>query len=172
MNPISVPATPAPPNAAEYSATALYTLPQFSLQSFLATFGVPAPKFDPTRPIQTWFDTTPLGAFMPYAYVAIALDANGNPQETPQLIPGNWAGSVNLPAQSDVVPGATPSLPPPVRALLPNEQLFMNPDGGGPGVAAPWILRTDLQGTLPATYTQSDKAIIARMGAYLASLGK
>ena len=103
--------------------------------------------------------------------MAITLDANGNPVMTPQVIPGVWALTPNIPTQTDVVPGATPSLAPPVRGLLANEQLFMNPDGGGPGVAAPWILRTDLQGSLAATYTQSDKAIIGRLGDYLTKLG-
>lgn len=172
MNPTSVPVIPPQPNQAEYPASDLQTLASFpSTQAYEATFGVLPPKYDSARPIQSWFDTTPQSLFSPYPYVTIALDPNGNPVETPQVIPGVWAVTPNIPTQTDTVPAATPSLAPPVRGLLPNERLFVNQDGGGPGVATPWILRTDLQGTLPAQYTQSDKAIIARLGAYLAKEG-
>ena len=169
MNPTSVPVIPSQPNVVEYPATELNTLQQYpNPQAYTQAFGTPPPAWDSSRDVQYWFDSsasTALGAA--YQYQALGADANGNPTIVPMIIPALWALTPNIPgitnAQNNV-----PVQPGPVRALLPNEQLFMNDLAG---IETPYVLRTDLQTTLPAQYTQGDKAIIVRLGAYLDKQG-
>lgn len=165
MNPTSVPVIPAQPNLAEYPATDLNTLPQFpNPQADEQAFGVPPPVWDNSREVQYWFDSSaPAGIGAAYTYQALGTDANGDPAIVPVIVPAVWARTPNIPGITNAE-NAVPVQPIPVRALLPNEQLFMN---DLVGIQIPYVLRTDLQGTLPAQYTQSDKAIIARLGAFL-----
>lgn len=169
MNPTSVPVIPQQPDQAEYPATELQTLQTFTYESYLTAAGA-APPWDATRPEQYWFDSSaPSGVGALYQYSALLADANGNPLIGPQIIPALWALTPNIPPSQSK--DTNPIQPVPVRPLLANEQLFLNPDGDGPGIPAVFVLRTDLQGTLPAQYTQSDKAILARLGAYLTKQG-
>ena len=168
MNPTSVPVIPAQPNLAQYPATVLNTLQQYpNPQAYEQAFGVPPPAWDNSRDVQYWFDSsasTGIGAA--YEYQALGTGASGDPAVVSMIIPALWARTPNIPGITNAENNA-PVQPIPVRALLPNEQLFMNDLAG---IQTPYVLRTDLQGTLPAQYTQSDKAIIARLGAYLAKL--
>ncbi len=169
MSLASVPVIPQQPVQAEYSATALQTLQTFTYESYRSAAGVP-PPWDATRPEQFWFDSTASTAVGSiYQYSAVLTDANGNPIIGPQMIPAVWALTPNIP-QPQMTP-STSILPVPVRALLANEQLFLNPDAAGPGVGGPWVLNTSMEGTLAATYTQSDKTILARLGDYLTKQG-
>ncbi len=165
----SIPVIPAQPDQAEYPASELQTLAVFTYESYLTSAGAASP-WDPTRPEQYWFDSSAdaaVGAI--YQYSALLSDASGNPVIGPQIIPAVWALTPNIPPPQSK--DTNPIQPVPVRPLLPNEQLYVSPDGGGPGISEVYVLRTDLQGTLPAQYTESDKAIIVRLGAYLEKLG-
>lgn len=171
MSLTNVPTIPQQPSQAEYPATDLQTLQTFTYESYSAAAGVP-PPWDATRPEQYWFDSSASAApGSVYAYSAVVIDANGDPIVGPQMIPALWALTPNIPPPQVTDAPGTAILPVPVRALLANEQLFINPDAAGPGIGGPWVLNTSLQGTLAATYTQGDKAILARLGAYLSKQG-
>ena len=58
MTPTSVPVVPAQPVQANYSAAQLGLFQTFTRDSYLATFGVQAPVWDPTRVDKYWFDST------------------------------------------------------------------------------------------------------------------
>jgi hypothetical protein len=169
MNPMSVPVIPAQPDLPEYPATDLNTFQQYpNPQAYEQAFGVPPPAWDTSRDVQYWFDSSaPTAVGAAYEYQALGTDSNGDPAVVAMLVPALWARTPNIPGITNAE-NNVPVQPIPVRALLPNEQLFLNDLAG---IQTPYVLRTDLQGALPAQYTQSDKAIIARLGAYLTKQG-
>ena len=79
--PTSQPITPSQPALAEYPASELETLVEYpTAQAYLAKFGELPPKFDHSRPIQSWFDETPTppNTFV-YEFFGIKIDSASNP---------------------------------------------------------------------------------------------
>lgn len=58
--PESLPKVPARPDAAtHYGVQELYLFPRLTRAIFRATYGEPAPQYNPSRRIKRWFDTSP-----------------------------------------------------------------------------------------------------------------
>jgi hypothetical protein len=56
--PISQPVVAVQPNQQYYGTQELSLFKTFSRDTYLATFGVQAPAYDPSRLIKSWFDST------------------------------------------------------------------------------------------------------------------
>lgn len=179
---VSIPVNPVQPAAPQYPATVLKTVPEFTLQSYQTTFGVSAPKFDNTRPIQAWGDTSVLDPNnFTYQFQFIGADANGNPILQTKTILAAWVANVNLPAETDTVPQNYPTLPTPVRPLITGasaETLFVSPDAAGPGISEVMVSRADQVSASTVGFTNvmaNQLAMLAalapRLAAYLSKQG-
>jgi hypothetical protein len=98
---MSAPVIPAQPNMLAYGISELGLFASHTRDSYLATFGVQAPAWDPTRVRKTWFDTT-VDASDPSnvaVYRIIARDASGNWGLKQMVMPASEAATVNLPGE-------------------------------------------------------------------------
>lgn len=98
-NPISQPVVPPQPNEESYGAQALALFKTFTRATYLNTFGVQAPAYDPSRVIKAWFDSTvdtsdPANVAV---YKIVGQDPNGNWTLRQMVIPTQEAATVNLP---------------------------------------------------------------------------
>jgi hypothetical protein len=164
-NLVSIPTNPLQPNLSEYPISAMQRVASFTYESYQQEFGA-APPWDPTRGYeQDWFDSTAdPSPGSGYQFKTIML-VNGVPAMPTKLITGGQASVVNIPPPQDK--SNLPKLNAPMRDLLSNEALALVADVPLPGIVSIMVVRTDLQSNLPAQYTQGDKAILARLDAWL-----
>ncbi|MBV8846582.1 MAG: hypothetical protein JO307_27570 [Bryobacterales bacterium] len=98
-NPVSQPVIPPQPNEEYYGTQALGLFQTFNRDTYLSTFGVQAPSYDPTRLIKSWFDST-VDASNPSniaVYKIVAQDQNGHWGLQQLVMPASEAATVNLP---------------------------------------------------------------------------
>jgi hypothetical protein len=96
--PVSQPVSPAQPDQLAYSVESLQLFATYTRDSYLATFGVQAPAWDPARPTKTWFDSTvntsnPTNVAL---YNVVTLDSTGHWGFQQLVIPASEAAAVNL----------------------------------------------------------------------------
>jgi hypothetical protein len=97
-SPVSQPVVPAQPSTEFYSIQSLALFQAYSRDSYLSTFGVQAPAYDPTRVLKGWFDTT-VDVTNPSnvaVYRVVAQDQNGNGILQQLVMPAQEAATVNL----------------------------------------------------------------------------
>src|SRR5215831_12044836 len=97
--PISQPVVPVQPNQQYYGTQELSLFKTFSRDTYLATFGVQAPAYDPSRLIKSWFDST-VDLSDPgnvVVYKILGQDQNGNWTLKQTVMPTVEAATVNLP---------------------------------------------------------------------------
>jgi hypothetical protein len=97
--PVSTPVTPAQPNLLAYGVQELSLFTSFTRANYLATFGVQAPAWDPTRLSKFWFDSTvdssdPANVVV---YNVVGTDQSGNWTIKQMVIQTSEAATVNLP---------------------------------------------------------------------------
>ena len=97
-NPISQPVIPPQPDQLYYGVSALALFQTFTRDTYLSTFGIQAPPYDPTRVIKSWFDSTvdtsnPSNVAL---YNVVAQDHNGNWGLQQLVMPAQEAATVNL----------------------------------------------------------------------------
>lgn len=126
----------------KYGLDKLYLFPYFQTrEQYRKAVGVEPPPFDETRPPQQWYDpsiSTSTKRTVIYDNV-LAVDENGMPKRDengkpyfePLMILKSEAATVNIPPKLAAnEPGTdVPDVPPPVRALEPDEELIF--DFGG-----------------------------------------
>jgi len=97
--PVSQPVNPGQPNLLAYGIEELALFVSFTRDTYLSTFGVQAPAWDPTRLRKTWFDSTadvsdPANVAV---YNIVGTDPNGNWTLKQMVIQTAEAATVNLP---------------------------------------------------------------------------
>lgn len=97
-NPVSQPVIPPQPDQLYYGVSALALFQTFTRDTYLSTFGIQAPPYDPTRVIKSWFDSTvdtsnPSNVAL---YNVVAQDHNGNWGLQQLVMPAQEAATVNL----------------------------------------------------------------------------
>jgi hypothetical protein len=151
-----------------YGLERLHQFPYYQTrQAYEAATGLEAPPFNPTRPPKYWFDPAANESTkrnVVYDQV-IAYSASGSPlmgdKGQPLLeilmLTKDEAATVNIPPKElgkTNVPGAdVPEIPPPLRPLREDEELFF-PMGG--------IVAVRIKGTLEADrgFTEEDRALL------------
>ncbi len=129
----------------KYSITNLYLFPTYATrEAYQAATGQEAPAWNPYRPPKSWFDpkarqSTSRRVVYEYALAtdpdtgANTYDEQGKPRLDALVLDRDEAATVNIPPKGlgmTNVPGAgVPEVPVPMRALEPNEELFV--DFGG-----------------------------------------
>ncbi len=119
MTPTSVPVVPPQPVQANYSAAQLGLFQTFTRDSYLATFGVQAPVWDPTRVDKYWFDSTIDPTQVVNATYTIVDIGSASLQQ--MTMPATEACTVNIPgvftypayvvAPTDATKGGAPVVP-------------------------------------------------------------
>ncbi|HZT29962.1 MAG TPA: hypothetical protein VFA33_08775 [Bryobacteraceae bacterium] len=157
-----MPALPLP----QYGIENLYLFPCYGTpDAYQRATGKPAPDWNPNRAPKFWED--PHAKDNPKRTVvydqALVLDDKGYPAVGPDgqpvldllVLNKDEAATVNIPPDLGNIPGANvPMVPPPLRALEPNEQLFF-PFGG---VVA--VKNLDLYPSIERTFTPADRAVL------------
>ena len=97
-NPVSQPVIPPQPDQLYYGISKLALFQTFTRDTYLSTFGIQAPPYDPTRVIKSWFDSTvdtsnPSNVAL---YNVVAQDHNGNWGLQQLVMPAQEAATVNL----------------------------------------------------------------------------
>jgi hypothetical protein len=114
LPPISIPSPLPQPSTAQY---AIQTLNNFtnagcramnqngaiSRQSYIDAYGIAAPAYDDSRPVQTWFDST-ADENRAYRYNVQGADSAGNPILVVKTMPGAHARTPNLPGSEEYPP--------------------------------------------------------------------
>lgn len=152
----------------QYGLEDLYLFPYYQTrEDYLKATGHEPPAWDPKRPPKGWEDPKALQAArrnVVYDFV-VAYALNGSPlvgnDYKPTLdllvLTKDEAATVNIPPKGPTVsniPGAdVPEIPPPLRALAANEELFMP----FPGVVA--VRNKDLQ-PLEYGFNRNDRALL------------
>lgn len=151
-----------------YGLESLYLFPYFQTrEDYQKATGVEPPKWDSTRPPKYWFDPAAKDSTrrnvtydQVIAYSASGsplFDANGNPTLELMMLNKDEAAGVNIPPKGlgiANVPGADkPEIPPPLRALRADEELFV-PFGS--------IVAVRVKGTLEPDrgFTEEDRSIL------------
>lgn len=151
-----------------YGLEKLHLFPYYQTrEQYEAATGVVPPKFDGNRPPKYWFDPTAKDSNRrntTYDQI-IAYAANGSPlvseDGTPMLeflmLYKEDAMAVNIPPKGDGVANIfgsnKPEVPPPLRALRPDEELFF---------PFPGIVAVRIKGTLEPDrgFTEEDRDIL------------
>lgn len=98
--PVCVPQNPAQPDQAIYGLSALETVPGFTRESYLATFGVQAPNFDAGKPPKYWFDSTADTSAAGNVAVYLQAALSGLSARIIQMqMPASAASAVNIPGR-------------------------------------------------------------------------
>ncbi|HLH41537.1 MAG TPA: hypothetical protein VKV74_01030 [Bryobacteraceae bacterium] len=97
-NPVSQPVIPSQPDQLYYGVSALALFQTFTRDTYLSTFGIQAPPYDPSRVIKTWFDSTvdtsnPSNVAL---YNVVGQDNSGNWGLQQLVMPAQEAATVNL----------------------------------------------------------------------------
>jgi hypothetical protein len=149
--------------------SSLYLFPVFQTrEEYLKSVGVPAPQFDPSRPVKSWFD--PNAAASPRRTVvydnALALASNGYPLSDekgrpflePLLMTREHAATVNIPVKDFA--GRIPEtatvgfeVPVPCRDLKPGEVLTF-------GMGGLVYVVEESQNTTPTAFTVEDRQVL------------
>jgi hypothetical protein len=157
-----MPALPRP----QYGIENLYLFPCYGTpDAYQRATGHAAPPWNPNRAPKLWED--PKAKDAPKRTIvydqALVLDDKGVPEAGPDGSPlldllvlnKDEAATVNIPPDIGNIPGASvPMVPPPLRALEPNEQLFF-PIGGLVAVK-----NLDLYPQLEVGFTAQDRALL------------
>ena len=159
----------------QYGLEDLYLFPYYQTrEAFLKATGHEAPAWDPTRPPKAWEDpkaSQTQRRNVVYDFV-VAYAANGallvgadyKPTLDLLVLPKDQAATVNIPPKgpnASNVPGAeVPEVAPPLRALEPNEELFMP----FPGLVA--VRNKDLQ-PLEYGFNRNDRRLLEEIAAKL-----
>ena len=151
-----------------YGIESLYLFPYFQTrEDYQKATGVEPPKWDSTRPPKYWFDPAAKDSTrrnvtydQVIAYSASGsplFDDKGNPTLEMMMMNKDEAAGVNIPPQGlgiANVPGADkPEIPPPLRALRADEELFV-PFGS--------IVAVRVKGTLEPDrgFTEEDRSVL------------
>ena len=151
-----------------YGIEQLYLFPYFQTrEEYQKATGQEPPKFDGTRPPKYWFDPAAKDANrrnvtydQVIAYSASGsplLDDNGNPTLELMMLNKDDAAVVNIPPKglgfSNIAGADKPEIPPPLRALRPDEELFV-PFGS--------IVAVRIKGTLEPDrgFTEDDRSLL------------
>jgi hypothetical protein len=164
-----LPALPQP----KYPITSLYLFKTYQTrEEYQADTGQEPPAWNPYRQPKTWFD--PKAKLSPSRKVvyehalatdsdtgSFLLDSKGRPYLDALVLDRDEAATVNIPPRGmgmTNVPGAdVPEVVVPMRALEPNEELFV--DVGG----LPMVKNTDLYPKLEVGFTQADRDLLAKI---------
>lgn len=151
-----------------YGIDSLYVFPYYQTrEEYQEATGVEPPKFDGTKPPKYWFDPAAKDSTrrnVTYDHI-IAYHANGSPvlddNGTPVLellmLNKDEAAGVNIPPKGlgiANIPGADkPEIPPPLRALRDDEELF---------VPFPGVVGVRIKGTLEPDrgFTEEDRSLL------------
>ena len=102
MRPTSIPVAPDQPDQANYPVDALALFKTFTRDTYLSTFGVQAPAWDPARPPKFWFDSSvDATSFGSVSYTVFR--ASGARFE-PLALAASEAASINLPGALSYAP--------------------------------------------------------------------
>jgi hypothetical protein len=158
-----------------YGLEKLYLFPYYQTrEDYQKATGQEPPKFDGTKPPKYWFDPAAKDStrrniaydqIIAYAVSGSPLfDENGKPMLEMMMLNKDEAGSVNIPPKGlgqANIPGADkPEVPPPLRALRSDEELF---------VPFPGIIAVRIKGTLEADrgFTEEDRALLVAIATKL-----
>jgi len=156
--PVSIPVIPQEPNQEVYSIQDLALFQTFTRDTYLSTFGVQAPPWDPTRLTKTWFDST-VDLSNPSNIVVYKIFSNASSSMIQMVIQAQEAATVNLtgavvyPAYVIAATGATiggAPLNPNLLSLESDAQALMALIGGGP------LVDQGAGGLYPITYPASE----------------
>jgi hypothetical protein len=151
-----------------YGLESLYLFPYFQTrEEYKSATGVEPPKFDGTKPPKYWFDPTASESLrrqivydQVVAYAASGspiVDEKGQPSLEVMMLSKDEALNVNIPPKGlgvANVPGADkPEIPPPLRALREDEELFF---------PFPGVVAVRVKGTLEPDrgFTEEDRAML------------
>lgn len=152
-----------------YGLEKLYLFPYYQTrEAYQAATGLEPPKFDGTRPPKYWFDPAAKDSTrrnVTYDQV-VAYAASGSPlvseSEQPVLelmmLNKDDAAIVNIPPKglgfANIAGADRPEIPPPLRPLRPDEELFF---------PFPGIVAVRVKGTLEPDrgFTEDDRALLA-----------
>lgn len=151
----------------KYGLEKLYLFPFFQTrEQYRQATGQEPPEFDPTRPPQGWYDPQ-MGHSTKRTVIydnVLAIDekgrprlnAEGKPYFEPLMILRSEAATVNIPPKlSANEPGTgVPEVPPPVRALDPEEELII--DFGGVVMVRNKTLNTET----PVNFSAQDRELL------------
>jgi hypothetical protein len=110
--PFSIPAPSPQPHLKTYATSALNLFTDrgtpgigwgYTRQSYFEAFGVYAPDFDSSRPVQSWFDST-AHPDQPYSYNVLGRSHAGLAILEKKTMPGAHARTVNLSGENDYPP--------------------------------------------------------------------
>lgn len=152
----------------QYGLEDLYLFPYYQTrEDYLKATGHEAPAWNPSRPPKAWEDLKAIQTGrrnVVYDFV-IAYAKNGSPLVGDDFKPSldllvlqkDEAATVNIPPKgptvSNIAGADVPEVPPPLRALEPNEELFMP----FPGVVA--VRNKDLQ-PLEYGFNRNDRKLL------------
>jgi hypothetical protein len=151
-----------------YGLEKLHLFPYYQTrEAYEAATGVAPPKFDGTRPPKYWFDPAAKDStrrniiydqILAYAANGSPLvDENGKPMLDFLMLYKEEALAVNIPPKgigTANIPGADkPEVPPPLRALRPDEELFF---------PFPGVVAVRIKGTLEPDrgFTEEDRELL------------
>jgi len=169
-----MPALPYP----KYGLDSLYLFPYYQTRdAYRKAAGEEPPPWDPRKPPKYWMDAKArLSGRRNVVYdFTLAISQSGTPLAGPDgkpmldllVLPKEDAATVNIPPDATNVPGTdVPPVPPPLRPLEPNEELFF--DVGGvvavKNLDHPYWKET-------AGFTQADRALLRAIAAKLGVTG-
>lgn len=158
-----------------YGLESLYLFPYFQTrEDYTKATGLEPPKFDGSRPPKYWFDPAApdsIRRIVSYeqviAYAASGaplLSSDGGPITELLTLTKEDAAGVNIPPKgpgwANVVGADVPEIPPPLRALRDDEELFF---------PFPGIVAVRIKGTLEADrgFTEEDRAVLLAIASKL-----
>lgn len=174
---------PQPQGQGEYPIQKLIPsyIQEFANQAdYTSKTGKPAPAWNPALPKKAWIDTSvDPKTFSMVTYHTAHLDATfQHPVVTDIQVPSYLAGSINLPPDSGPYQQANTEYLTPIRALLPNEQLYnrqmglfdvLNTDIYNPN--APAAAAASSSGGLTADQAAKLDRIVSKVDAIAAAMG-
>jgi hypothetical protein len=164
-----LPALPYP----KYAISNLYLFPTYATrEEYKTATGQEAPEWNPYRQPKCWFDPNALQSTSRRIIYEYALatdpdtggtifDEQGRPKLDALVLDRDEAAAVNIPPKGTGmtnVPGAdVPEVPVPMRALEPNEELFL--DFGAVIV----VRNKDLYAQIDVGFSASDRALLEKI---------
>lgn len=151
-----------------YGIERLYLFPYYQTrEEYQKATGVEAPKFDALKPPKCWFDPAAKEStrrnvayeqILSYAVNGSPLiDENGMPMLEALTLNKDEAATVNIPQRglgmTNITGADKPEVPPPLRALRPDEEFFV-PIGGVIGVRIKGTLEPD------RGFTEEDRSLL------------